>query len=119
MTEAVNTSENQEFKVWHELNASLRLATFAEGAGSGSWEAWADGGKKFWGGTYSLDPNQNFDWYVVSGSDGGEADASEIKDAIRHLVNPLPLEPEPEPEPVDWDRLETEAHRKYLRMFRA
>jgi len=107
-------------EVWQRVDSSLGMATFAEGPSHGSWEAWADGGKMLWNGTYFLDPKQNFVLYVATDSEGRDADGITIKGAIRHLVNPLPPEPEPEPEPaVDWDRLETEAYGKYIRMFRA
>ena len=89
----------------------------------GEWEAWADGGKKHWSGAFRLDPNQNWEWFAVT-IGGGDAveqcDAGGLKEAIRHLANPLPPEPEPatEPAPIDWDRVEIDAYRRYCRLWR-
>ena len=114
------SSKGQAFKAWQQVNDSLGMATFAEDAGSGSWEAWADGGRMYWCGVYLRDPNQNFDWFVVTGSDGRQADESELAAAIRQLVNPLPPEPEPEPEPepIDWDRVAIETYRRQCNLWR-
>ena len=114
------SSKGQAFKAWQQISDSLGMAIFAEGAQSGTWEAWADGGKMYWSGAYARDPHQNFDWFVVTGSDGRQADEGEIATAIRALVNPMPPEPEPEPEPepVDWDRVEIEAFRRHCNLWR-